>query len=1133
MIFEAEGVYSYFLVYHSDPSAASIYFLIDDIEVIPLDENNLDIIAEVQNQPCSGDYVDINYTVCSETDPGELILDASLPPFLASYGPGGDFTNGIVTLSSYTLENGQYCANVTLNVKIADGLLDDTEIDVNLNVDGACIADINDANVTLVIEEDIDAGFSFEIDAPCDTKVNFFPNEFAGDNHHWQFGNPLFSESFVSEPIVDFLNPGIYQVYHTVSSSCGTETEDGLVLVPACANCNDCDGNTTIGTPNQSLTLSQVIQLGLLPANSADGLTRCIQGTLIFEATDNYTFENCNLRMGEGAKILIKGSGTVGFNHTTLHGCGKMWRGVEVEAGGNLSIFNLSLIQDAQYAVYLHSGALSQVRILGSYFYKNFVGIFKQPGYSPLQFLCSGNTFDGGENNLLSPYSGQSSAPEQFPDQQTAAWSGIWMEDTSPLYLFGNQFKNLTTGVVFLNTAFSVINNRFVNVVNNYDQYPLTNLPHLQTISGCGIYGEGDGSQTMIVGRNPQFENCRAGVRLKRARMRVFTNWMQSVVEGMILESVNSGGLQCSENEINYSQFGLTVRSSEPTSPILIRNNKIRGGTSEFNFAMGLFALSGDENLEQFIVEDNKIGFHYGKGIVVQACREGLFDNNEIDLYTPLAGTGIELLGSQDCLLLENIIIGVSTGGGVNTGIKNYSSPGIVYCCNTINKTRLGLQIIGPAQSENNLRKTLFQEHAIGLMLENSAILGEQYHTENKWLPTNMQIGAFYDVTPLEAGESQFTVDPIDPLNVPTNAMPNGWFAPGSDPNGASLECSVNDCAIDETPFNPDSPDTKRIANGGVTVGPFPATSQWELKRYIFRKLKGQIITDPDVQAFFNTSTSNSIGDFQEIEEDLLAIFSTVSSYSNQLSSNNDQVELLLEDIIEIDSTLVANGWTQLASSWPNRQTIEQSIKSLSESNTSINLNKWAAVATEAAIVETDNDQISTQSIFDSNLKAVDETWIHFLLNDMEGFDQIDQDTLESIAQQCVLEGGLPVFKARALQSLATGYYVDRYIVEDCSSTKRDVLPHWEADTGTTIFTQEVQVFPNPAQDEVTIKLPSESQNGLNVSLFGVDGKVIKFVELEPTQSVFRIDVSDVPSGLYFIRVLLMEQEVVKKIVIE
>lgn len=77
-------------------------------------------------------------------------------------------------------------------------------------------------------------------------------------------------------------------------------------------------------------------------------------------------------------------------------------------------------------------------------------------------------------------------------------------------------------------------------------------------------------------------------------------------------------------------------------------------------------------------------------------------------------------------------------------------------------------------------------------------------------------------------------------------------------------------------------------------------------------------------------------------------------------------------------------------------------------------------------------------------------------------------------------------------------------------------------------FGKEFKLFPNPAKDFITLKMPTQS-NGSTIEIYNILGNNIK--SLKMTNDTFKIDISDLANGIYLIRLRTDNGIAIKKFV--
>ncbi len=80
----------------------------------------------------------------------------------------------------------------------------------------------------------------------------------------------------------------------------------------------------------------------------------------------------------------------------------------------------------------------------------------------------------------------------------------------------------------------------------------------------------------------------------------------------------------------------------------------------------------------------------------------------------------------------------------------------------------------------------------------------------------------------------------------------------------------------------------------------------------------------------------------------------------------------------------------------------------------------------------------------------------------------------------------------------------------------------------------QAEIYPNPAKDELHIDYSLTSSQDINVSIINTLGQTLKELIIEKTTNGnLRIDISSIPSGVYFISIKTISSSKVNRLVIE
>jgi hypothetical protein len=103
------------------------------------------------------------------------------------------------------------------------------------------------------------------------------------------------------------------------------------------------------------------------------------------------------------------------------------------------------------------------------------------------------------------------------------------------------------------------------------------------------------------------------------------------------------------------------------------------------------------------------------------------------------------------------------------------------------------------------------------------------------------------------------------------------------------------------------------------------------------------------------------------------------------------------------------------------------------------------------------------------------------------------------------------------------------------SGTVYRFSPAWGSHTGVkeTYTASDFNIYPNPANQIVTIKLKESNSSLLKVVLTDLQGREIKTVNVETDVFSLQLSVNDVPAGIYFIKTETASGTAMRKLLVE
>ncbi|HRJ15463.1 MAG TPA: T9SS type A sorting domain-containing protein, partial [Saprospiraceae bacterium] len=430
---------------------------------------------------------------------------------------------------------------------------------------------------------------------------------------------------------------------------------------------------------------------------------------------------------------------------------------------------------------------------------------------------------------------------------------------------------------------------------------------------------------------------------------------------------------------------------------------------------------------------------------------------------------------------------------------------------------------------------TSFSNHATSLLLPDvNAILGSQTHTQNCW---GANAGAAIYGTdennpvPVEfAQEYPFTVDPAPVGNecfIPGEHFPMGWFREDIDFDPVNA-CDAELCVLNM--FAPESDDVKRMALGDTSVS---AAVMWDLQRYIYERLQGETVQNASVLAFLADSDTSSIGDFYAINRSISELLAADSLEVGQLQANLEMTEEKLDSLLLIDELLPEADSLELVVLQNDKNRLLNMLYELTEDNRNISEQLLDFISDEAAKLRAQNDSIAVTEIYEANEKEINDLYLSWLSTAFVALDSIEMASLQAIAEQCPIEGGSAVYRARAFWAALTREYV---IYNDSLLCVPAELLTVRPDNGVQLQTAKnetgLRIFPNPAQTEINIawKITTDTSGTLTVS--DVFGRQVLLRTLAAGTDMYNLRVAELPEGVYIFRIRFQSWDAVRKIVI-
>jgi hypothetical protein len=562
--------------------------------------------------------------------------------------------------------------------------------------------------------------------------------------------------------------------------------------------------------------------------------------------------------------------------------------------------------------------------------------------------------------------------------------------------------------------------------------------------------------------------------------------------------------------------FGIHGTFSSSENQIYIKDNDLNINSGSTSLMNGGVVLFGNQVLSQdFRILNNNINvlLSNGSGISITNAISSMVRRNR--LLNSVDVTGITLRqarsGLVDCNNVHNKELGISVE----------LSPLNRYARNYLKRNDRDMHFMAGVGG-SNIKWNIFEDSDVeSILYDAGAITGQQHHIQyNRWLDQNT----------LPAPEL------IHPGSNGAVALCQFWYPAGltignelrpmSDP--LNLFGSAPTSAVDTIPPSAfctaagDVFNELQAPDDSVHVAYLVAdTSYWGLltlaeKTLVRQNVYGLLLEHPGwVGASTNLSTFKAMYD---------------NDYVGQSESLKQDWQVLLQDIaaqqMTFDSMRVAiDARSFLIRHWVGAidadTTLRDSLSGL------IALAAAEGDSLSGLIMAADSIQfLSMQDAADTlllqNAALEDSTWHYWCekryneiaIQWMTGVepDSLARVDLRQIAQTCLDEGGRAVLSARGLCEV---WFKEFYGETGCQAAQeRSAVPEMEQST-------DLMILPNPARDQVTLRLNTHSQQGdWQVQVFNMNGGLVQENTLAAAATEWAFSVQNWPSGMYVVRLM-------------
>jgi hypothetical protein len=908
----------------------------------------------------------------------------------------------------------------------------------------------------------------------------------------WNIQNPLLvSQALIANPnvatsvLVNFPNTGGYTsnyILQVITADQNGCTSTSLYQVNWC-----CTGDIQTNHDWRNESASNVTP-------PAPNETVVIRGKFIVDVPTSWT--GVDITMDPGAEIIVENGVQLSIRGSHLSPCESFWKSITVD-GGWLRVQS-SEIEGANTAIDVLNGG-GYIINQGNTFADNFISLrVTGPTIGNLRLFNNSTITRTYLYDVYTDYNGQSPgtcyATNDYPSH------GIFIREAGYLLIgasgtgLRNTIEEVRVGIESMQTDLDVMNTSFLELKNR----PC--IPNTDIFRRTGIYFHHGVLRTLNVNtalpNHCIFDDCWTGILAFDAKVDLQQNVMDNVNFGIRYFNPPSsfvGKPVINYNTITTSFAGISLNGQGLDHHTEISHNIITGDGTGFGGASG-FGI----NVQDVPVIGRSGNFNVNTIVANNGFRNGILFNGEADFVC--SGNNISLSNSNTAILNNgiNVVAGsnfsVTNQNNVTDNLSTNQSSGFrirfsgglpitnFVTCNSASSCQRDFWFEG-VNLDMDWASNTMNSGGVGLRLDNALL---QRLTPQPW---NWWCGTFTNNLIVGGGNFNFINWFQDPVisgictNSPTVAQIGGSISaniiPVADPGGDP------GCPRGNEPVSAIS-DIDRFILSDSATNVFDETILWQYKRLLAGKLAvdTSLIAADTLMSYFWETQEGDVVQLAMLMHKVLLIDSVNRNYLSVMEPFVDSINtnrilynfndsLLHTELNDDDSIRLVEESAELLQHTTSLQLIVDSLSKIAQAKIDSVRNDCLAAYTEFT-PQTDLGYIETE-IFKLLLSyGYGSTAIP---------DESDSAQIADYAYLCMTNYGPAVSYIRSLYYQFYGEMVDDDDVCDLG---------WRIRKEETVKSMvKASIVPNPAMDQVTIKLNSVPQEEVTIQVMAASGELV------------------------------------------
>lgn len=317
-----------------------------------------------------------------------------------------------------------------------------------------------------------------------------------------------------------------------------------------------------------------------------------------------------------------------------------------------------------------------------------------------------------------------------------------------------------------------------------------------------------------------------------------------------------------------------------------------------------------------------------------------------------------------------------------------------------------------------------------------------------------------------------------------------------------------------------------KVANDSLTFEEFNVELLYTVRKQIERKLSSQELVLPDTGSFVTLKYELEIGTEEKFNtvDDILKPQALDSTLHTSIVNDLNSIHALTYALFQIDS-LTQEPNVNLEQLLIEREQLAAQLEIL---QAQMRLIEQGALENQGFKRDSAfyyNNGIVTHKEFEQYEKQINTIYLETYTKGNYVFTYEQAETIHQIATMCPSLGGSAVYKARTLNAMLN----DTLEYNDELTCLQQGVLYRLAQTTRKQEVSEIQVFPNPSTNQLTIKYDYADAYPLRIEIIDALGRTTSNTLLNSSPAVLSGEISNLASGVYFYRITDNTNTIIKQ----